>query len=242
MQESKKTKLNMRTNGGNIMDNKTMENLMDNVVETVNSSNEIIAKRVVEKINAKSDEIKEDKAAIKKNAKSVIKNITEITEKIYEAVTDHYADLLNGKGLDIKRDKANATQIIDKIIDAADEYYQTVTDHIVGKMEATDMDIEMDEAAIRKGCYMLKEILVCTRPMITNNSTVDSIKLENCTFSELVYLTDDANSAYIRDHEWLPSEAWELVCEHSLCGKAKAELERQSRMKEIKITDEQEWQ
>lgn len=140
----------MRLNGGNIMESKTMENLVDNVVKTANSSNEIIAKRVAEKISAKSNEIKEDKEGIKKNTKSVIKHITEITSTVYEAATDHYADLLNGKGLDIKRDKASAMQIIDKIIDAADEYYQAVTDRIVEKMETTDREIEMDEAAVKQ--------------------------------------------------------------------------------------------
>lgn len=132
------------------MDNKKMENLVENALETVNSSNAIIAKRVAERITAKADEVKADKEVIKSNAKSVLKNFTEITEKIYDAVTDHYADLLSGKGLDIKRDKANAMQIIDKIIDAADEYYGSVTDHLVGKMETADKNMELDDEAVKQ--------------------------------------------------------------------------------------------
>ena len=110
-------------------------------------------------------------------------------------------------------------------------------------MGLTDQQIaefrQSDEAAISNGCYMFKEILLASKPMIMNSSTLDSIKLENCTFSELVYLTDDANAAVVRDHEWLPQEAWYLVCEHALCGNAKAEYERQNRMEEIGITKEQ---
>lgn len=110
-------------------------------------------------------------------------------------------------------------------------------------MELSDEQIagfrQLDETAINNGCYMLKEILLTSKPMITSSSTLDSIKLENCTLSELVYLTDDANAAAVRDHEWLPKEAWALVCEYALRGKAKAEYERQERMEKMGITKEQ---
>uniref|UniRef100_UPI004057BCFD hypothetical protein n=1 Tax=Agathobacter sp. TaxID=2021311 RepID=UPI004057BCFD len=132
------------------MEKETMKNLVDNAVETMNDNNEIIANRVAEKIGAKSEAMKEDKDVAVKTGKNAIKHITEITKAVYEAASDHYADLLSGKGLDIKRDKANAMQIIDKIIDAADEYYEVISDHIVGKMEDVDKDIEMDEAAIKQ--------------------------------------------------------------------------------------------
>ena len=71
--------------------------------------------------------------------------------------------------------------------------------------------------------------------------SADSIKLENCTFSELVYLTDDANSAYVRDHHWLPAETWNLVCQHALSfGTCKSAWETRNRMKSIGLTEEQE--
>jgi len=54
-------------------------------------------------------------------------------------------------------------------------------------------------------------------------------------------LTDDANSAYIRDHDWLPYGAWKLVCEHAFnVGICKAAYENRNRMKAIGLTQEQE--
>lgn len=112
-------------------------------------------------------------------------------------------------------------------------------------MELTDEQIakfrECDEAAINNGCYMKTDILLSTKPFIEVNMNRDSIKLENCTFSELIYLTDDANSAYIRDHHILPSEVFALVCDHALhCGTCKAAFENRNRMKSIGLTEEQE--
>ena len=98
-----------------------------------------------------------------------------------------------------------------------------------------------DELAINNGCYIKSDVLLTTRPFIEAHMNTDSIKMENCTFSELIYLTDDANSAYIRDHHWLPSEAWALVCEHALrCGTCKSAWENRNRMKAIGLTEEQE--
>lgn len=98
-----------------------------------------------------------------------------------------------------------------------------------------------DELAINNGCYIKSDVLLSTQPFIKANMNTESIKMENCTFSELVYLTDDANSAYCRDHHWLSSEAWALVCEHALnYGICKSAWEIRNRMKAIGLTGEQE--
>lgn len=98
-----------------------------------------------------------------------------------------------------------------------------------------------DELAINNGCYIKSDVLLSTEPFIKENMDTESIKMENCTFSELIYLTDDANSAYIRDHHWLPAKAWALVCEHALnSGTCKAAYENRNRMKGIGLTEEQE--
>ena len=51
-----------------------------------------------------------------------------------------------------------------------------------------------------------------SRIFITKNSSSKGLpKIEELTLSELLLLTDDANSALVRDHEWLPDEAMESV-------------------------------
>lgn len=100
---------------------------------------------------------------------------------------------------------------------------------------------EADENSINNGCYIKADVLLATKPFIEATMNADSIKLEKCTFSELVYLTDDANSAYIRDHHWLPAEAWNLVCQHAIgFGICKSAWETRNRMKSIGLTEEQE--
>lgn len=112
-------------------------------------------------------------------------------------------------------------------------------------MELTDEQIikfrELDENAINRGCYIKKDVLLATEPLIKTGMDENSIKLENCTFSELVYLTDDANAAYVRDHYWLPEKTWDLVCQHALSfGISKAAWETRNRMKSIELKIENE--
>lgn len=98
---------------------------------------------------------------------------------------------------------------------------------------------KLDEDAIKKGCYMFKEFLLTAKPMIMYESKEDSIKLENCTFSELVYLTDDANAANTYNHEWFSKDAWKMVKKYSSSGNFEAEHERKKRMDQIGISEEQ---
>ncbi len=98
-----------------------------------------------------------------------------------------------------------------------------------------------DETVINNGCYMKLDTLLASVPFIEFNMDKNSIKVENCTFSELVYLTDDANSAYIRDHHILSPKTWELVCQHAFGFEiCKAAFENRNRMKAIGLTLEQE--
>lgn len=100
---------------------------------------------------------------------------------------------------------------------------------------------EADERAITKGCYIKLDTLLGKEPLIKAGMNVNSIQVQNCTFSELVYLTDEANAVYVRDHHWLPAETWGLVCKHALSvGICQAAWENRNRMKEIGLTEEQE--
>lgn len=113
--------------------------------------------------------------------------------------------------------------------------FMGLTDEVIQKFR------EADQAAINNGCYIKANELLSTKPFIEPSMDINSIKMENCTFSELIYLTDDANSAYFRNHHWLPEKAWALVCEHALYARqCKAAFEARNRMEAIGVTREQE--
>ena len=98
----------------------------------------------------------------------------------------------------------------------------------------------LDTEAIKNGCYMDEYTLLASKPFITPGMTEDSIKLDNCTFSELVYLTDEANLAYIQDYYLLPRETWELVTKHCIReGSKAASKEMIRRLKSIDVTKAQ---
>lgn len=51
------------------------------------------------------------------------------------------------------------------------------------------------------------------RDFIMHDSTPDTMpKPEGLTLSELILITDDANSAFCRDHHVLPDQAWAALC------------------------------
>ena len=134
---------------------------------------------------------------------------------------------------------ASDTAAIDKA------HYMTEYERRLKMMGLSDGQIakfrECDEKLIKDGCYIKTENLLATKPFITTDMNRDSIKTDYCTFSELVYLTDDANSAYVRDHGWLPEGAFALVCKHAIsCGICEAAYTLRNRMKEIGLTETQE--
>ena len=86
---------------------------------------------------------------------------------------------------------------------------------------------------------------------IANSSYTDSFiksfieeptNVENCTFSELVYITEYANSLYLQKrNSSLSEEEEQFIRQHSLYfGMCRAALEVRNRMKRISATDKQE--
>ncbi|MCK4634337.1 MAG: hypothetical protein KAT37_00510 [Candidatus Aenigmarchaeota archaeon] len=68
-------------------------------------------------------------------------------------------------------------------------------------------------------------------------------KPEDLTLSELIMITDDANSAFWRDHEWLSKETWQAVCIAASCAQyteAKYAHAFGKRVKELGCSQEQE--
>ncbi len=57
------------------------------------------------------------------------------------------------------------------------------------------------------------------RYFIMPDTTPETLpKPEELTLSELILITDDANSAFYRDHEHLPDKAWEALCIAACCA------------------------
>ena len=100
---------------------------------------------------------------------------------------------------------------------------------------------KMDEVAINNGCYINLFELFAKQPFIKPDMTENSINLRNCTFSELVYLTDDANADYASSSTDFHQSAWQLICKHALeYGICLSAFEVHQRMKSIGISLMQE--
>lgn len=100
---------------------------------------------------------------------------------------------------------------------------------------------ECDEKVIKNGCYIKADELLAANPFIKKDMNSNSIKVENCTFSELVYLTDDANYTYITCSNLFLLKIWGLVSKHALnFGICEAAFENKNRMKSIGLTKDQE--
>ncbi len=57
------------------------------------------------------------------------------------------------------------------------------------------------------------------RYFIMPDLTLESIpKVDDLTLSELILITDDANSAFWRDHNYLPEKAWQALCVAACCA------------------------
>jgi hypothetical protein len=57
------------------------------------------------------------------------------------------------------------------------------------------------------------------RYFIMHNSTPENIPEKGfLTLSELIFITDDANSAFFRDHGVLPDKAWSALCIAACCA------------------------
>ena len=101
---------------------------------------------------------------------------------------------------------------------------------------------EVDEQAIANGSYILTSNVLLSTGSLIKKYIEEPINVANCTFSELVYFTEYANSKYLFKRSCNLSEEEEnFIKKHSLYfGMCKAALEMRNRMKKICATDKQE--
>ena len=76
--------------------------------------------------------------------------------------------------------------------------------------EKTILSAKADEK--RKAPWVQRYFIT---PDLTPNTMLQPGEM---TLSELLLITDDANSAFFRDHGWLPKKAWEALCIAACCA------------------------
>jgi len=76
---------------------------------------------------------------------------------------------------------------------------------------------EMEKNILKNECEERKHLWV-QRYFLKSSSTPENLPShENLTLSELLAVSDDANAAIWKDHEWLPEEAWKAVIIAACC-------------------------
>lgn len=100
------------------------------------------------------------------------------------------------------------------------DFYLSEYEKRLKALDLTDKQIkkfrELDETAINNGCYIKLEAQLAANPFIQPTMNKKSINVDNCTMSELVYLTIDSNKAFTENEHWNTTPAWELVCQHTI--------------------------
>lgn len=117
--------------------------------------------------------------------------------------------------------------------------YQRRMDILELSQEQKKKFYEMDIVAIEKGCYITLDSILASKPYIGD----DEIVLSNCTFSELIYLTEEADYEYIRNGEGVSvsEKAWETICKHALNGGlCESAIENRKRLIEAGLSEEQQ--
>jgi hypothetical protein len=111
------------------------------------------------------------------------------------------------------------------------------TDEMIAKSYSLEKEtISLKEDLARKNPWVQRYFISC-------DSTPENIpKIEELTLSELILITDDANSAFSRDHHYLPNPAWNAVCITACCvgyTEARYVNEAHKRAKTIGWTEKQ---
>lgn len=128
------------------------ETRVDKMVEAADLVYGIAVDRTVERMNQVSDDMEKDKSVMK----GVVKAKVETAEIVIEAAAEHYAGLLNGEGIDLKKEKDRAIETIDKMVGKADEYYGKVIDRIAERIKEDEENLEKDIETGKKLVNTLK--------------------------------------------------------------------------------------
>jgi hypothetical protein len=92
-----------------------------------------------------------------------------------------------------------------------------------------------DEKAINTGCYIKPDVLLASKSLIKDGMSSKSILMDHCTFSELIYLAEDAKLADDMGFDW-SEETASLLFSLSLSGLCESARACQQRMNELKLS------
>lgn len=167
---------------------------------------------------------------------------------IYGQVGEEALNLLRESGLDIdnavtnilreqeqKRDKLEVQAefgTVEDIMTSELVYRSNSPDDVFGREYSRRLHlIGLDDNQI-KSLHQVESLILSTGSMsehrkqpwvrryfIMPDSTPESMpKVGEMTLSELILITDDANSAFWRDHHVLPEKAWQALCVAACCA------------------------
>jgi len=167
---------------------------------------------------------------------------------VYEQIGEDALQILRESGLDIDAAVTNIIKeqeeqrerletqaefgTIEDIITSELVYRSNSPEDVFGREYSRRLNlIGLDENQIR-GLYQVESLVLSTDSMaehrkkpwvrryfIMSDSTPENMpKVGEMTLSELILITDDANSAFWRDHHVLPEKAWQALCIAACCA------------------------
>ena len=167
---------------------------------------------------------------------------------IYEQVGEDAIQILKESGLDVdtavtnilkqqeeQREKLEVQAefgTVEDIMTSELVYRSKSPEDVFGREYSRRLNlIGLDENQIR-GLHQVESLVLSTESMaehrkepwvrryfIMPDSTPENIpKVGEMTLSELILITDDANSAFWRDHHVLPEKAWQTLCIAACCA------------------------
>ncbi|MBU3912516.1 MAG: hypothetical protein KKE50_00325 [Nanoarchaeota archaeon] len=167
---------------------------------------------------------------------------------IYGHVGKEALNLLRESGLDIdnavtnileeqeqQRDKLEAQAefgTVEDIMTSELVYRSNSPEDVFGREYSRRLHLIGLEDNQIKGLHQVESLVLSTESMaehrkqpwvrryfITPDSTPENIpEVGDMTLSELILITDDANSAFWRDHPVLPEKAWQALCVAACCA------------------------
>ena len=134
---------------------------MSKELEKVTKSAEEATDKIVNTfVNRMVDRVDQIEPTVEKGKKTVEK-LAQITfdgiGAIIDVTADHYAGIVNGEGIDLKKEKERAKNMVDTLIEKTGEYIETVADSVSGGIAQAEEHVEKDLEAAKELKKELKE-------------------------------------------------------------------------------------
>lgn len=115
-----------------------MEKGVDTVVNT-------FVDRVVERVDRIEPTVEKGKKTLGKMAELT----TDSIGAVIDAAADHFSGIVNGEGIDLKKEKERAKDTIETLVEKTGEYIEVVAESISGGIAQAEEDMEKDVKAAK---------------------------------------------------------------------------------------------